>query len=51
MLNNTADVPTQICVKGDFQKWFKGPGFLFTGDRVGFFEVGRRITDCDVLLE
>ena len=49
--NNPADVPTRICVKGDFQKWFEGPVFLYTGDRVGFFDVERRISDCDVLLE
>ena len=38
-------------MKGEFQKWFEGPVFLYTGDRVGFFDVERRISDCDVLLE
>ena len=49
--NNPADVPTRICEKGDFQKWFEGPVYLYTGDRVGFFDVERQISDCDVLLE
>ena len=38
-------------MKGGFRKWFEGPGFLYKGDSVEYFDVNRRIRDCDVLLQ
>jgi len=45
-------VPTRNCEKEDFVKWFGGPRFLYEGsEENGFFNVSRRMRDCDVLLE
>ena len=49
---NPADIPTRICEKKDFVKWFEGPSFLYEkNDESGYFDVNARMKDCDVLTE
>ena len=49
---NPADIPTRVCEINDFEKWFKGPSFLFENEfEPKSFDVEAKLKDADVLVE
>ena len=49
---NPADIPTRICEKKDFERWFKGPDFLFDVDfEPEFFDTEAKLNEANVLSE
>ena len=49
---NPADIPTRVCDVSDFDRWFRGPEFLYNdGFERDSFDVESRLVDADVLVE
>ena len=50
--DNPADIPTRVCELSDFDRWFRGPGFLFDdGREFENFDVEAELNNANVLIE
>ena len=49
---NPADIPTRVCEKRDFVRWFRGPEFLYHNNfKEDCFDVEAKLNDAEVLVE